>query len=514
MFGALYDETIERERARAVAYKRRAGSASGTAAADWRAFTRVFFGSDPVFAPRHERAWAWFAQLRPDTPRDPLIECWGRGGGKSSTIEGGVAWLGTERDLRRRFVLYVSRTQAQANVHVQAVGTALERAGIGRAVNTYNQSKGWTQSLLRTAGGYTVLAFGLDAALRGIKIDLFRPDLIVLDDIDDKNDTVDATDKKIVTITETVLPTGAPHAAIIFVQNKIVPDGVMAQLLDGRADFLHDRPPIVVEPAVTGLSYEQQARADGRMRYVITGGAATWAVQNLTTCERQINQWGLAAFLREAQHEDQPLSGDLFAHLVFRHCLPSAVPDLEQVIGWCDPAVTATDNSDAHGIQFDGRASDGTIYRLWSWEQRATPLHTITLALRKAVQLAASVVGIETNQGGDTWLSVIEQAWAALQADPAVPEITAATRRPRIEQSKATAATGGKRQRAQEQLADYEGGRIVHVIGTHDTLERALIRFPRQKPFDLVDAAYWSWRRLRVPPVVVQPRSSVQSWGS
>jgi len=46
-------------------------------------------------------------------------------------------------------------------------------------------------------------------------------------------------------------------------------------------------------------------------------------------------------------------------------------------------------------------------------------------------------------------------------------------------------------------LTDYEHGTIVHVLGTHATLERGLRRFPLRKPFDLVDAAYWSWRDLR-----------------
>jgi hypothetical protein len=45
-------------------------------------------------------------------------------------------------------------------------------------------------------------------------------------------------------------------------------------------------------------------------------------------------------------------------------------------------------------------------------------------------------------------------------------------------------------------LTDYERGRIIHVLGTHEVLERALKRFPVQKPYDLVDAAGWSWRDL------------------
>ncbi len=58
-------------------------------------------------------------------------------------------------------------------------------------------------------------------------------------------------------------------------------------------------------------------------------------------------------------------------------------------------------------------------------------------------------------------------------------------------------ATGrSKAARAALMLQDYERGRFVHVLGDHALLERALRRFPLKKPFDLVDAAYWSWRSL------------------
>jgi len=51
-------------------------------------------------------------------------------------------------------------------------------------------------------------------------------------------------------------------------------------------------------------------------------------------------------------------------------------------------------------------------------------------------------------------------------------------------------------ERNQRMLADYERGNVIHVRGTHRALERALKRFPLTKPFDLVDAAYWSWRDM------------------
>ena len=67
---------------------------------------------------------------------------------------------------------------------------------------------------------------------------------------------------------------------------------------------------------------------------------------------------------------------------------------------------------------------------------------------------------------------------------------------PRFRSEKAGAGRGPKAHRASQMLASYERAEIVHVSGTHAVLERALRRFPKTKPYDLVDAAFWSWLDL------------------
>jgi hypothetical protein len=141
-------------------------------------------------------------------------------------------------------------------------------------------------------------------------------------------------------------------------------------------------------------------------------------------------------------------------------------------------------------IQADGIDENGRIFRLWSWEQITSPEDCLTRAIRKAIELKAELVGVETDQGGDTWESVYREAcrnfsWLQGQNPP------------RFAQAKAGAGHGPKAHRAGQMLFDYEQGRITHVIGTHNILERALRRFPAVKPFDLVDASYWGWYDLR-----------------
>jgi len=272
---------------------------------------------------RHVRLLEWFEVLAPGVKPRARVEVWPRGGAKSSTGELGVVRLGarevewqTERadedgsvrrvvEVRppRRFVLYVSGTQNQANKHLAAIEIKFEQLGVPPLVGAYGNSKGWKVDLLRTSNGFNVLALGLDAAARGLKLDDFRPDLIIFDDIDSRHDSPDVVEKKIETITDSILPAGSTDCAVLFLQNKIHKNSVVSQLCDGRAKFLLTREPAKVEPAMRDLEIEQSETATGLYVYRITGGEATWEGQDIETCQGQINEWGRAAFMREAQHK-------------------------------------------------------------------------------------------------------------------------------------------------------------------------------------------------------------------
>jgi phage terminase large subunit-like protein len=184
----------------------------------------------------------------------------------------------------------------------------------------------------------------------------------------------------------------------------------------------------------------------------------------------------------------------MFDHLDFRRCTRAEVPDLVRTVVWVDPAVTDTDDSDSQGIQASGVAADHTIYQLWSWEARTSPQDALERAILKAVELKAEAVGVETDQGGDTWQVVYHAAVRKLIESGAIPSHRLP---PPFRAEKAGAGHGPKVHRAGQMLADYEKGQVVHVLGTHAALERALRRFPKAKPFDLADAAYWCWWDLR-----------------
>lgn len=452
----------------------------------------------PPYAAYHAEFWAWVWAIEQDQSARPFVAVWPRGFAKSTSVEVAVAALAARGT--RRYAIYCSATQDQADGHVANVAKILEAPAFARAysdaasrsVGKYGASDGWRRNRLRTRSGFTVDAIGLDTAARGIKVSTelgtYRPDLIVCDDVDELFDAPGTVAKKETSITKSLLPARAAHAAVLVAQNLIHANGIVARLADGRADYLADRIVSGPHPAIAGLVTEQR---DGRA--AIVAGESTWPAKTIADLQAEMNELGESAFRSEKQHEVDRLEGGIFGHVVFRHCLPEAAPaTYDDVQVWVDPAVTDTDQSDCHGIQADGYANK-TLYRLYSWEARTSPEDALRRAILKAIELGASCVGVETDQGGDTWRSTYENTWRKLSESGAVP---ADAPMPPFRQEKA-GGIGSKAQRAQQMLAAYERGEIVHVAtGTQETLERALKRYLLRKPFDLVDAAFWSWHGL------------------
>src|SRR5574341_1889200 len=335
---------------------------------DWQAWLALFFPKtvSAPFAPRHIEMWEWLESIVPGFRPRPFVAIWPRGGAKSATAELGAVRLGARQ--ARRYAWYVSETQDQADKHVGSIGSLLENKILStyypklasRAVGKYGSSKGWRRNRLHTSSGLTVDALGLDVARRGAKIDDQRPDLIILDDIDDKFDSVAMTLKKMGIISTSIMAAGSNDCAVLFIQNLIAPDSVASRLVDGRADILADK--ILSGPfkAMEGLEY---VTINGLT--TITAGSPTWEGQNLKVCQDDINTWGLTAFLQEAQHQVEGVGGN-WEHVEFQRVEWAKLPHMMKTVVWIDPAVTSTDQSDSQGICAGGRGVDGKKYMLFS----------------------------------------------------------------------------------------------------------------------------------------------------
>lgn len=277
--------------------------------ATWQQWIAEVFPQFAEFAPHHVDFWEWVWSIQPGVRPEPFVGIWPRGGAKSSSAElAAVALLA--RGVRR-YCLYSSGSQNQAEKHLDAIEALLLSPKIAehypqlaeRSVNKFSYAAGWNGKRIVTAAGVVIEALGLYSGTRGLRWEEQRPDLIVLDDVDELDDArnTDRTVKKIETFTKTLLPAGSNDLATIAIQNLIIPDGVFARMAPGHhepAMYLADRITSGPIPAIRGFEYEIR---DGRA--YITAGEPTWVGQPLDVCQAQINDWTIDGFLAEAQHQ-------------------------------------------------------------------------------------------------------------------------------------------------------------------------------------------------------------------
>ncbi len=324
------------------------------------------------FASHHVAFWEWVWSIERGQPTNPFVGVWARGGAKSSSAEMACVALGARR--KRAYGWYIGGTQDGADQHVENIAELLEGERVAmfypemaeRLVGKYGNSRGWRRNRLRTVSGFTIDAVGLDKGARGVKVEEQRPDFFVIDDVDDTHDTAATTLRKIETLTRKIMPAGSNDAVTLAIQNLVHPHSVFARLADGRAEFLASRVVSGPIPAVHALTTTPEQR-DGKIRHRITGGEPTWQGQSLDVVQRQVDDWGLDAFLREAQHDVSKVEGAQWCReqLDVLRLDPSEwdfigeiMQGLRMVVTGVDPAGTSGPDADDTGIVTVGRTFD------------------------------------------------------------------------------------------------------------------------------------------------------------
>lgn len=472
---------------------------------DWREWLTTLFPNTfkAEFGQRHIEFWQHIESIDETGKPPAFFAVWPRGGGKTTTAETAAVRLGAKGT--RKFILYVRSTQDKANESVQNIAALLESKGIAqyeeyellteRKIGKYGNAKGWRVDTLRCANDFSVVALGFDAAVRGIKIEDYRPDVIFLDDIDDKNDSEDAVRKKIATLTKDILPAGSTNVAIIAMQNLIHSGGIIYQVVKGIADFLYDRVISGPYPAIEGLKYE--VKEEGGFR--IVAGDPTWEEgQSRETCEAQMNEWGLRAFLEEAQHEvDGDHEDALMSADDFDRTRVTSYPDLARVAIAVDPPGGSTEcgivaGGKAYIRRKIGNEGDwhGYVLEDATMPKGVKPEAWALAVLKCYYRHKADVIFIERNYGGDMVSSTIRQTkWMDDDGKVIVDGSKV--------KLKEVTATRGKLVRAEPVATVYQQGR-GHQVGHFPELEkewRTYVPGESESP-NRLDAMVWLYAGL------------------
>lgn len=175
------------------------------------------------------------------------------------------------------------------------------------------------------------------------------------------------------------------------------------------------------------------------------------------------------------------LPGALWSQGVIDTYRVSEIPQLGRTVVAIDPAVTATEDSDQHGIMVCGMGPDQVGYVVEDASMSGSPAEWARRAISLSQTYGADGVVVEVNQGGD----MVAHTLRTIAPNLNIIEVR---------------ATRGKHVRAEPIAALYEQGRVRHV-GRFDDLEAQMTQmtvegYQGEGSPDRVDALVWAMSEL------------------
>jgi len=160
-----------------------------------------------------------------------------RGSAKSTLITLSYSLWSTLGNQQKKFVLIVAQTQAQARQHMTNIRHELENNKLLRSdLGPFQEESGngdWAiSSLVFKNTGARITIASTEQSIRGIRHQEHRPDLIILDDIEDLNSTktFESREKIFGWFTREIIPLGDIGTRIIIVGNFLHDNALMIRL--------------------------------------------------------------------------------------------------------------------------------------------------------------------------------------------------------------------------------------------------------------------------------------------
>ena len=297
----------------------------------WRVCYAEWFGQAfvDILAPHHIEAieWHWESRIAFLEGRKPdylaYFPVWPRGHMKSTLAEKMVvvdAMLASAYG-QPGYALYVARSKDKVETHIANIEKILSEPAIRKwnpklsnpqKSTTTNQQKKWTSTFLKAECNYSIQGGSLDSGLAGSRVDDTRPTIILLDDIDGREDSPVIAEFRLKQLTTEILPMRQADTLVFFAQNLISRYSTMYRIVSNQARVLTNRKPSKPVPAVLNLKTEERL-VDGIIKDMYVSGEPTWKAWDAPRIQDEIDTEGLESFLREAQHEvEESKQGQIF----------------------------------------------------------------------------------------------------------------------------------------------------------------------------------------------------------
>lgn len=218
---------------------------------------------------------------------NPTIEQLGvmafRESGKSSILTTAFPIWAITGCLQKKFVVIVGRTQELASAHLRSISDALGDGLVKKDFWPYEveQNIANAGAIILPKYGARIVAFGREQAMRGLRHGEHRPDLIIMDDVEDTASvkTPEARDASHKWFTSELIPIGSDTAKYIFIGNLVHEDSLLSRIRNEihegirEGEFLEY--PIVVDDTPLWLARFPNMQAIAKLEKKV-GNPITW----------------------------------------------------------------------------------------------------------------------------------------------------------------------------------------------------------------------------------------------
>lgn len=388
---------------------------------------------------------------------------------------------------RRRFVVIVSDTATQAIDHLSNIYQELmendallsdfPHLALPDAGHYKEKRVKRTTSDFITVGGVSFTAKGAGAGLRGMRRGNQRPDLIIVDDLEnDENVRTPEQREKLrdwfgKSLSNLFGPSGGQLIVIGTILHR---ESLLSWLLSENGPSMYAK----------------------RLYRALDGDVVLWPdVWTREKLAAKLDEIKARAFASEYLNDPVDDSLTLFKQAWIddnRVTNPAHLPAYARVAVAIDPSISAT--GDACGIVGAALGQNRRGYVLQDATKQGTPAEWARAALDLAARIGASVIVAEGNQGGEM---VTQTLRSVLKPNERMPRVVIVH------------ASRSKQARAEPIAALYEGGEVSHV-GTLPALEAELTTWVPGLPSpNRLDALVWALTELMLNPAAPKLKTHV-----
>ena len=278
---------------------------------------------------------------------------WPRGHAKSTMLSLIIPlWLCCQEHPEIHLMVLVSQSQEKAilllgEVRLEIENNALLRSDFDLEANP----SAWSEDRFRTTSGILFCALGRGQSPRGIRNGAYRPDYIVVDDIDD--DELVRSSSRVAKVTEWVL------------------SALYGSMAMGRGRF------VVVGNLIGKDSVIARLRASGQMRvsevYTLTAKGQPWWRENYTLAEIEAlrARIGERMFQKEYMH-NPTVEGSIFRDRDIRFAPILPLREYRSLVCYTDPSFKNSATADYKATVLLGKTRQGYYHVLKAYAERAT----------------------------------------------------------------------------------------------------------------------------------------------